>query len=135
VVYLGFASLGICLHSSHPLFPPLLHLIDWIEQRLLLLTVHVLFVLLHIVEYLLPIIPEFLLQFLHLLLHLTVLTLGNVIDHVEVVLVCGLWVEDSIEGGFGVVLEGLISLSDSLVLSFYFSSHLVDQFSSWYRGL
>ena len=52
------------------------------------------------------------------------------IEHVEVILVDGLWIEDCIEGGFGIVLEGMICLCDFFVLFFYFSSNFVDEFSS-----
>jgi hypothetical protein len=55
--------------------------------------------------------------------------------HVKFVLVSRLWIEDSIEGRFRVILERLVGLCNSLVLSFYFSSDLVDKFSSGYGWL
>lgn len=52
------------------------------------------------------------------------------VEHVELVFVGGFWVEDGIEGGFGVVFEGFVGLGDPLVLSFDFSPDFVDDFSA-----
>jgi hypothetical protein len=73
MVYFIFTSLGIRKHSPHPLLPSQLHLVRWVEESLLLLAIHVLFILLDVGKYFLFVITKLLFKFFHLFLHFAIL--------------------------------------------------------------
>lgn len=84
--YLLLHVAGVLIHPLHPLFPPLLHLIGWIENSSLLVPNDTGLIFLHLVEYfILGILPRNLfLQLFHFLLHLPVVPHSNMVLQIKI---------------------------------------------------
>lgn len=119
-------SFGILLHSLHPLIPPLLQFIDWIEYLLLMPLIKRLLILLHLLEHLISILRLFLLQLFESLLEFAVLAHCDVVVHIEVTLICVVMRHERTQGTSWFVVYPLEILNDALVFLLYFSLDFLD---------